>query len=979
MEVKKTIKIGSLILLLLSFFQGYSQTKQKKESFFIHHNTVSIPSNFINPEDCTTGGNNGEIDISVSGGSGNYSFAWKKDGIPGFSTNEDLFGLVAGDYEVVVTDVISLCTFTESYVVDYTCPYTCSGVSLVFTNATNASCGNATGVLEADVFAGEFTYELWKVSRYSGSITTIVSGTDTGPTTLTFSSLSAGEYELFIEETISGCTYSDNAIVGAIDLAFVTTNFVNNSSCTAVNGQVDLSIQNLTGVNSFVYKLKNSSTGVETIRSSASLNETFSNLVAGFYLIELTDAADGCAIETEGLLVNTVSLAISLNSTTDQTSCSTPNGGADISVTGGTGNYNFFWSSGATTEDITNVPGRTYSISVFDQTSGCRGNRNNIAIAAPPRPNLSLSFTNNTNCSAPYNGSIDLTVTGTPGPHVFEWTNMSNIVISTVEDPTGLAPDAYGVKVTNQPSGCSRTISVSDGVFVDDVSTPSITINTLLSDPNTLCTTSPGNGAISVTIDAGGFPYSTTWTSTTGFSASGVEDLVNLATGDYELTVEVVCSGNPPALASPVTSRNYTGTELVINDLISVADTDSPNLQSAIISFHAGHLASEDELLFTDQAGLTGMYNSVTGVLTVSGSASLATYQTALRSVRYRNLANPRSKNLRTIEFQVSDGAFLSTVLLTEILFPNQAPVISGTPPLALYGTGEYLIFPTALVTDDDDINLASAQVSIATGFQAGSDELLFDNQPGITGAYSPVSGVLTFTGLATAVNYQQVLRSVRFRNLTTAINPATRQIQFSISDGLNNSNTIPASIPINQPPEILPAPVSFSGKIISIDLSELMSDPNNNLDASTLVIVSPPQSGAIASLNGTILLLDYTSLDFSGMDQLGISVCDLLGACATRQLTIQIDGLLEIFNAVSANGDNLNSFFFLRNIKPGNRVTIFNRWGDVVYETADYDNQDRKFTGLTTAGKQLPSGIYFYRIESINSPALTGFLSLKQ
>ena len=47
--------------------------------------------------------------------------------------------------------------------------------------------------------------------------------------------------------------------------------------------------------------------------------------------------------------------------------------------------------------------------------------------------------------------------------------------------------------------------------------------------------------------------------------------------------------------------------------------------------------AGEDILDFTDQLGITGAWDPGTGVLTLSGSASVGDYQTALRSVTYDN------------------------------------------------------------------------------------------------------------------------------------------------------------------------------------------------------------------------------------------------------------------------------------------------------------------------------------------------------
>ena len=79
-----------------------------------------------------------------------------------------------------------------------------------------------------------------------------------------------------------------------------------------------------------------------------------------------------------------------------------------------------------------------------------------------------------------------------------------------------------------------------------------------------------------------------------------------------------------------------------------------------------------------------------------------------------------------------------------------------------------------------------------------------------------------------------------------------------------------------------------------------------------------------------------------------------------------------DVRNAFSPNGDNFNPVFTIRNIDeflcyPTNTVEIYNRWGILVYETNQYDNDTRAFRGISEGritvdkGAQLPTGTYFY------------------
>lgn len=96
-------------------------------------------------------------------------------------------------------------------------------------------------------------------------------------------------------------------------------------------------------------------------------------------------------------------------------------------------------------------------------------------------------------------------------------------------------------------------------------------------------------------------------------------------------------------------------------------------------------------------------------------------------------------------------------------------------------------------------------------------------------------------------------------------------------------------------------------------------------------------------------------------------------------------ENLLVVYNAISADGNSVNEIFRIENIETQeetseNTVTIYNRWGDVVFDVSNYNNTDRVFKGISNSGKDLPSGIYYYKIEFTRGvKTKTGYLSLKR
>jgi trimeric autotransporter adhesin len=247
---------------------------------------------------------------------------------------------------------------------------------------------------------------------------------------------------------------------------------------------------------------------------------------------------------------------------------------------------------------------------------------------------------------------------------------------------------------------------------------------------------------------------------------------------------------------------------VAIDGGLTVADPDSTQLSGATVTISSGFDGAQDELAFADTASITGSYNDTTGVLTLTGTASVAAYQTALRSVTYENSSNSPS-GTRTVTFQATDAEGATSAGATRMITlstANDAPVLTTSAGSTAYTEGDpaTTIDGALTATDADDTNLESASVRLSAGFQAG-DELVFTNQNGITGSYNDATGVLTLTGTASVANYQAALRSIQFRS--TNGNPvSSKTVEFKVNDGDVDSNTASKNIAVtavNSAPQV--------------------------------------------------------------------------------------------------------------------------------------------------------------------------------
>jgi hypothetical protein len=462
----------------------------------------------------------------------------------------------------------------------------------------------------------------------------------------------------------------------------------------------------------------------------------------------------------------------------------------------------------------------------------------------------------------------------------------------------------------------------------------------------------------------GDAPFGLAGTTSSGLtlSYSSSDPLVATISGS---TVTIVGAGSTSITASQAGDGSYAPATDITQTLVV-------NKANQTITFGALTSKTAGDAPFT----LGALSNSSLGVVYSSSNTGVATV-----SGNTVTIVSAGTTNITASQTGNGNYNAATDVIQPLIVLPvNNLPSIATQPGAAFYVDGPVVIHSTIAITDSDDL-LSSATVSITSGFQTAGDQLTFILQGAIVGFFNTGTGVLTVSGSASVADYQAVLRSVRYNNTASSPNTNDRTISFRVNDGTTNSNTVVSIITINKPPaiEAPPRETQAGGNIVFL-VGEILSDPDDNLDLSTLNIISA--RGALITIAGDVITINYSALpDYEGTDELTITVCDLGGKCRTQVIAVEVGADVEVFNGISANSDGRNDYFRIRFLPPGSQVVILNRWGDAVYENKEYDSNDpsKRFEGKGTGGQVLSVGTYFYKITLPEGKTHTGYLHLKQ
>ncbi len=168
----------------------------------------------------------------------------------------------------------------------------------------------------------------------------------------------------------------------------------------------------------------------------------------------------------------------------------------------------------------------------------------------------------------------------------------------------------------------------------------------------------------------------------------------------------------------------------------------------------------------------------------------------------------------------------------------------------------------------------------------------------------------------------------------------------------------------------------------ISVQFNVMENDTEYNANQTIVIdFVSDPPNGSVVDLNNGDLL--YTpDFSFVGVDSFFYIICDdgqpIL--CDTAWVFVTVKAFpLFIHNAFSPNGDGVFDFFIIEGIRsyPESELSIFNRWGEIVYRAKGYQNDWDGFTGFK---EELPEATYFYHLDlKDGTKPYTGYLILKR
>lgn len=838
--------------------------------------SLNAPLSTSNDVSCF-GGSNGSASVNVSGGSPIYTYAWSPSGGNAATANN----LAAGNYVVTVTDANG-CTTTTPVTINQPVAALSNTVA-----STVAGCTVANGTASAGASGGtpNYTYA-WSPS---------------GGNAATASNLASGSYVVTVTDS-KGCTTTSNITVG-VSANPTATASATQSTCGNANGTATANGAGGTPGYSYLW-------------SNGQITQTATGLVAGNYIVTVTDA-NGCTGSTVIAVTSATGPTLAASVLTNVSCNGGNNGSATATPTGGTPGFTYVWSNGQSTQTATGLAAGTHTVTVTD-ANNCQF----VTTTTVTEPTaLATTVTPiNALCSGGNSGSATANPSGgTPG-YTYVWDNGQ-----LTQTATGLASGTYTVTVTDA-NGCTvvNTVTINQPVL----------LSSTVSQTNVLC--NGGNSGSASVTPAGGTPnYSYAWSPNGGNAATAN----NLTAGNYVVTVtdangctttNSVTVTEPTALAATSTQTNV-GCNGGSNGSASVNVSGGTANYTYAWSPFGGNASSASGLIagsyvvtITDANGCTTtvpvtitqptavtLAATSTNVLCNGGNTGSATATSGGGTPGYSYQWSPSGGNAATAT-GLSVGTYQCVVTDANGCTALTTVTISEPPPITLSVSGN----DSACRWDN----------TVLTATPAGGT-------PAYTYAWSPVSGngstitvspSVSTSYTVTMTDANGCVSTVQTFNLT--INPGpTALFDTTLATGNFNST------------------YTFTDQSSGGATSWLWMFGDNTTSTDQNPVHTFPGAGTY-----TVTQIVYNQF----------------GCPDTFQITVVFEPGILIPNVFTPNGDGQNEEWYIPNSGVKDfHVIIYDRWGLKLFETTA---DEIRWDGRSSAGRLLADGTYYYTLNVI-------------
>ncbi len=246
--------------------------------------------------------------------------------------------------------------------------------------------------------------------------------------------VAAGTYSVTLTDN-NGCTVTTSATVQEPPPINASSTTQDVSCFNGNDGMIEVSASG--GNTPYTYSWSHGPTG-----------DSLGDMSAGSYIVIISDS-NNCSVNKT--ITITQPQDIVLNTEASNPTCQgNEDGIIDLSVSGGTGGYDYSWSTGSTTQDLDSLPQGTYGVSVSD-ANNCQDST--TVELTEPEPLQVQGNAENITCYGGQDGRISVSTTGGTPSYEYEWSNGE-----TGPNLSNLTAGEYTVTITDD-KGCSKTQS----------------------------------------------------------------------------------------------------------------------------------------------------------------------------------------------------------------------------------------------------------------------------------------------------------------------------------------------------------------------------------------------------------------------------------------------------------------------------------------------------------------------------------------